>query len=96
LGLILLEETEKKKRRQAQLMVQREIVTKFFWDELPVKVPFEDREGLAGRWHLKITRCHHKNNQHIAVDAGVGIGKSFANTVRCWKYAKKPVCHRDC
>jgi ATP-dependent DNA helicase DinG len=78
---------ERKKRRQAQLYGISEIVTKFFWDDAPSKFHFEEREGQQEMAFEILDAI--KNNQHIAVEAGVGIGKSFAYSVPLLLYCQK-------
>lgn len=64
------------KHRQSQLNKIGERVCQFFWDDAPNSFGFEEREGQQDMAFEILDAI--KKNQHIAVEAGVGIGKSFA------------------
>lgn len=78
---------ERKKRRQAQLYEISQAVTKFFWDDAPNIFHFEEREGQQEMAFEILDAI--RNGQHIAVEAGVGIGKSFAYSVPLLLYCQK-------
>lgn len=65
---------EQEKRRKADLQAIGKSVTEFFWDVAPAH-GFEMREGQQDMSFEIIDALIH--NQHFAVEAGVGIGKSF-------------------
>ena len=69
----------RKKRRAAALYAIGEQVTAFFWDDAPLKYGLEEREGQQDMAFEILDALRHE--QHIAVEAGVGIGKSFAYLV---------------
>lgn len=70
---------EQEKRKKEQLYQISEHVTNFFWDDAPNKYGFEEREG-QNEMAFEILDAI-KDNRHIVVEAGVGIGKSFAYLV---------------
>lgn len=70
---------EEKKRKKEQLYQISERVTNFFWDDAPNKYGFEEREG-QNEMAFEILDAI-KDHKHIVVEAGVGIGKSFAYLV---------------
>ena len=51
----------------------------FFWDEAPDKYGLEAREGQQDMAFAILDAV--RGNYHFAVEAGVGIGKSFAYLV---------------
>lgn len=72
-------EAERDKRRAAKIMGISRRVSSFFWDPSPRRPHFEEREGQVDMAFEILDAA--KNNQHILVEAGVGIGKSFAYLV---------------
>lgn len=83
---------EQKKRRQNQLYEVGNVVSQFFWDDAPGIFGFEEREGQQDMAFEILEAI--KNDQHIAVEAGVGIGKSFAYLVPLMLYnqcSNKPI-----
>ena len=54
-------------------------VTDFFWDDAPLKYGLEAREGQQEMAFDILDAI--RRGQHITVEAGVGIGKSFAYLV---------------
>ena len=77
---------EQKKRRKADLSAIGEKVTSFFWDIAPEN-GFEMREGQQDMSFEIVDALIH--DQHFAVEAGVGIGKSFGYLVPVLLYNKK-------
>lgn len=77
---------EQEKRRKADLQAIGKSVTEFFWDVAPAH-GFEMREGQQDMSFEIIDALIH--NQHFAVEAGVGIGKSFGYLVPVLLYNKK-------
>lgn len=77
---IFLETPEERNRRRTEdiLKISRR-VSSFFWDPSPKRPNFEEREGQADMAFEILDAI--KNDQHILVEAGVGIGKSFAYLV---------------
>ena len=77
---IFLETPEERNRRRTEdiLKISRR-VSSFFWDSSPKRPNFEEREGQADMAFEILDAI--KNDQHILVEAGVGIGKSFAYLV---------------
>lgn len=67
------------KKRAADIMKISRRVCSFFWDASPKRPHFEEREGQADMAFEILDAI--KNDQHILVEAGVGIGKSFAYLV---------------
>ena len=65
---------ERKKRRKAELYSMSEQVSTFFWDEAP-QHGLEMREGQQDMSFEIVDALI--NDQHFAIEAGVGIGKSF-------------------
>ena len=59
-------------------------VSKFFWDDAPNRFGFESREGQQDMAFEILDAI--KDRQHILVEAGVGIGKSFAYLVPALLY----------
>ncbi|MDD3228246.1 MAG: ATP-dependent DNA helicase [Oscillospiraceae bacterium] len=78
---------DRRKRRQAMLTDIGKTVTQFFWDDAPNKYHFEEREGQQDMAFEILDALKH--DQHIAVEAGVGIGKSFAYSVPLLLYSSK-------
>ena len=64
---------ERKKRRKAELYSMSEQVSPFFWDEAP-QHGLEMREGQQDMSFEIVDALI--NDQHFAIEAGVGIGKS--------------------
>lgn len=64
-----------------------EFVSAFFWDEAPDKYGLEAREGQQDMAFAILDAV--RGNYHFAVEAGVGIGKSFAYLVPLLLYNKK-------
>ena len=62
-------------------------VSRFFEDDAPSKYGYEEREGQLNMAFYILDAI--KDNKHIAVEAGVGIGKSFAYLVPLLIYNKK-------
>ena len=82
---------EQKKKRKSDLTAIGERVTSFFWDIAPAN-GFEMREGQQDMSFEIVDALIH--DQHFAVEAGVGIGKSFGYLVPVLLYnkrMKKPV-----
>lgn len=82
---------EQKKKRKSDLTAIGEKVTSFFWDIAPAN-GFEMREGQQNMSFEIVDALIH--DQHFAVEAGVGIGKSFGYLVPVLLYnkrMKKPV-----
>lgn len=82
---------EQKKKRKSDLTAIGEKVTSFFWDIAPAN-GFEMREGQQDMSFEIVDALIH--DQHFAVEAGVGIGKSFGYLVPVLLYnkrMKKPV-----
>lgn len=77
---------ERKKRRKADLSAIGEKVSSFFWDIAPEN-GFEMREGQQDMSFEIVDALIH--DQHFAVEAGVGIGKSFGYLVPVLLYNKK-------
>ena len=69
---------ERKKRRKAELYSMSEQVSTFFWDEAP-QHGLEMREGQQDMSFEIVDALI--NDQHFAIEAGVGIGKSFGYLV---------------
>ena len=69
---------DRAKRRKADLQAIGTTVTDFFWDVAPAH-GFEMREGQQDMSCEIVDALIH--NQHFAVEAGVGIGKSFGYLV---------------
>ena len=65
---------ERKKRRKAELYSTSEQVSTFFWDEAP-QHGLEMREGQQDMSFEIVDALI--NDLHFAIEAGVGIGKSF-------------------
>lgn len=62
-------------------------VTDFFWDDAPQRYGLEAREG-QNEMAFDILEALRKN-EHIAVEAGVGIGKSYAYLVPLLLYNRQ-------
>ncbi len=62
-------------------------VSDFFWDEAPNKYGLEAREGQQDMAFEILDAI--RGNYHIAVEAGVGIGKSYAYLVPLLLYNQK-------
>ena len=77
---------ERKKRRKAELYSMSEQVSTFFWDEAP-QHGLEMREGQQDRSFEIVDAL--RNDQHFAIEAGVGIGKSFGYLVPVLLYSKR-------
>lgn len=77
---------EQKKIRKAALTAIGEKVTSFFWDIAPNN-GFEMREGQQDMSFEIVDALI--RDQHFAVEAGVGIGKSFGYLVPALLYNKK-------
>ena len=78
--------------RKAVIYGISEEVTQFFEDDAPGKFEFETRAGQLDMAYDILDALRQK--QHIAVEAGVGIGKSFAYLVPLLLYSEcmeKPV-----
>ena len=67
---------ERKKRRKAELYSMSEQVSTFFWDEAP-QHGLEMREGQQDMSFEIVDALI--NDLHFAIEAGVGIGKSFGD-----------------
>lgn len=83
---------EREKKRKKQIYEIGEATGRFFEDDAPGKFGFEEREGQQDMAFEILDAI--KSEQHIAVEAGVGIGKSFAYLVPLMLYnqrSKKPV-----
>ena len=84
-------ETEKLRTKEQVYEISKK-VTDFFWDDAPNKFGFEEREGQSEMAFEILDAI--KNRRHIVVEAGVGIGKSFAYLVPLLYYnriSKKPI-----
>ena len=77
---------ERKKRRKAELYSMSEQVSTFFWDEAPQQ-GLEMREGQQDMSFEIVDALI--NDQHFAIEAGVGIGKSFGYLVPVLLYSKR-------
>ena len=77
---------DRAKRRKADLQAIGTTVTDFFWDVAPAH-GFEMREGQQDMSFEIVDALIH--DQHFAVEAGVGIGKSFGYLVPVLLYNKK-------
>ena len=77
---------EQEKKRKTDLQAIGEKVTNFFWDVAP-EHGFEMREGQQDMSFEIVDALIH--DQHFAVEAGVGIGKSFGYLVPVLLYNKK-------
>ena len=78
--------------RKAVLYGISEEVTRFFADDAPEKYGFEQRPGQLDMAYDILDALI--QNRHIAVEAGVGIGKSYAYLVPLLLYSEyldKPV-----
>lgn len=80
-------------RRKADLQAIGKSVTDFFWDVAP-EHGFEMREGQQDMSFEIVDALI--RNQHFAVEAGVGIGKSFGYLVPVLLYNKKTEKAGDC
>ena len=74
------------KKKKTDLQAIGEKVTSFFWDVAP-EHGFEMREGQQDMSFEIVDALIH--DQHFAVEAGVGIGKSFGYLVPVLLYNKK-------
>lgn len=84
-------ETEKLRTKEQVYEISKH-VTEFFWDDAPNKFGFEEREGQSEMAFEILDAI--KNHRHIVVEAGVGIGKSFAYLVPLLYYnriSRKPI-----
>lgn len=81
--------TEENRKRKWDTSVYEisERVSDFFWDEAPNKYGLEAREGQQDMAFAILDAI--RGNYHIAVEAGVGIGKSFAYLVPLLLYNQK-------
>ena len=77
---------ERKKRRKAELYSMSEQVSTFFWDEAP-QHGLEMREGQQDMSFEIVDALI--NDQHFAIEAGVGIGMSFGYLVPVLLYSKR-------
>ena len=77
---------ERKKRRKAELYSMSEQVSTFFWDKAP-QHGLEMREGQQDMSFEIVDALI--NDQHFAIEAGVGIGKSFGYLVPVLLYSKR-------
>ena len=77
---------EQEKKKKTDLQAIGEKVTSFFWDVVP-EHGFEMREGQQDMSFEIVDALIH--DQHFAVEAGVGIGKSFGYLVPVLLYNKK-------
>lgn len=77
---------EQEKKKKTDLQAIGEKVTSFFWDVAP-EHGFEMREGQQDMSFEIVDALIH--DQHFAVEAGVGIGKSFGYLVPVLLYNKK-------
>lgn len=77
---------EQEKKKKTDLQTIGEKVTSFFWDVAP-EHGFEMREGQQDMSFEIVDALIH--DQHFAVEAGVGIGKSFGYLVPVLLYNKK-------
>ena len=82
-GYSTIEEQEK---RKSNLKVIGTEVTSFFWDTVPAN-GFEERDGQQDMSFEIVDALI--QDQHFAVEAGVGIGKSFGYLVPVLLYNKK-------
>lgn len=83
----LMSSEDRKKRRKEQLYDIGDKVMSFFYDEGEIKHGFEQREGQQDMAFEILDAI--KNQQHIVVEAGVGIGKSFAYLVPLLYYNQR-------
>jgi len=89
-GFINPELENQRAKEQVYEISQR--VTDFFWDDAPNKFGFEEREGQSEMAFEILDAI--KNRRHLVVEAGVGIGKSFAYLVPLLYYnriSEKPL-----
>lgn len=85
-------EKSRAKRLAEQIYKISEKVTSFFCDPPPDRPDFEEREGQLDMSYDILDAIKH--SQHILVEAGVGIGKSYAYLVPLLlynSYTHKPV-----
>lgn len=79
---------ENRKRKWDAIIYEiSEQVTEFFWDDAPQQHGLEVREGQQDMAFEILDAI--RGNYHIAVEAGVGIGKSFAYLVPLLIYNQK-------
>lgn len=84
---ILTEERERtKKHRKIALYSISEKISTFFWDKAP-QYGFEEREGQQDMSFEIVDALI--NDQHFAIEAGVGIGKSFGYLVPALLYSER-------
>lgn len=83
----LMSSEDRRKRRKEQLYDIGDKVMSFFYDEGEIKHGFEQREGQQDMAFEILDAI--KNQQHIVVEAGVGIGKSFAYLVPLLYYNQR-------
>lgn len=83
----LISSEDRKKQRKEQLYDIGDKVMSFFYDEGEVKHGFEQREGQQDMAFEILDAI--KNQQHIVIEAGVGIGKSFAYLVPLLYYNQR-------
>ena len=75
-----------KKQRKSDLYSLSEQASAFFWDEAP-QYGFEMREGQQDMSFEIVDALI--NDQHFAIEAGVGIGKSFGYLVPVLLYSER-------
>lgn len=84
----IFDTTENRKRKwDTSIYEISERVSSFFWDEAPNKYGLEAREGQQDMAFEILDAI--RSSYHIAVEAGVGIGKSFAYLVPLLLYNQK-------
>ena len=77
----------RKRKWDASIYEISELVTDFFWDDAPARHGLEVREGQQDMAFEILDAI--RGNYHIAVEASVGIGKSFAYLVPLLIYNQK-------
>jgi len=77
----------RKKQREALIKGVGSAVCDFFWEDALAKHGYEDREGQQDM-SFEIMEAI-KSENHVAIEAGVGIGKSFAYLVPLLIYNNK-------
>lgn len=76
-----------KKQHEQKIYDISEAVSNFFWDDAPLRYGLEVREGQQDMAFEILDAL--RREQHITVEAGVGIGKSFAYLVPLLLYNQK-------
>ena len=77
---------DKKRNLASKIYDISESVTKFFWDDAP-RLGIQQREGLQDMAFDVLDAI--KSGSHVVIEAGVGIGKSFAYLVPILLYNAK-------